>query len=139
VVADVPFIAQTADLCGGAAAAMVLRYWGMGDVQAEDFASLVDHRTHGISTRDLVAALGSRGVVARPISAGPEDARREIASGRPVIALIDAGGGRLHYVVIVAWANGRVLFHDPSIGPFRLTSDREFVLSWRPLAALLSW
>lgn len=131
MVADVPFMAQTVDLCGGAAAAMVLRYWGIGDVQAQDFASLVNKETRGISTRDLAAALGSRGAVARPINAEPEDARREIESGRPVIALIDGGGGRLHYVVIVAWASGRVLFHDPSLGPFRLASQSEFLRLWK--------
>jgi len=131
VVADVPFIAQTEDLCGGAAAAMVLRYWGIEDAQADDFAPLVGKSTRGISTRDLTAALLSRGVVARPISAEPEDARREIASGRPVIALIDGGGGRLHYVVIVAWANGRVLFHDPSLGPFRLADEGNFLKLWK--------
>jgi hypothetical protein len=85
-VVDVPFIAQSVDLCGGASAAMVLRYWGVTDVQAQDFAPLVNRETRGISTRDLVAALGSRGAVARAISAEPEDARREIESGRPVIA-----------------------------------------------------
>ena len=54
---DVPFFAQTVDLCGGAAAAMVLRYWGDRDVQAEDFAALVDSTRGGISTLDLVNAL----------------------------------------------------------------------------------
>lgn len=130
MVIDVPFIAQTVDLCGGAAAAMVLRYWGATDVQAEDFASLVDSARGGISTGDLTAALGSRGAVVHPIRAEPSDARGEIASGRPVIALIDGGGGRLHYVVIVAWAAQKVLFHDPSLGPFRVRSEDDFLRAW---------
>ena len=37
-VPDVPFVAQSEALCGGAALAMVLRYWGTTGVQAEDFA-----------------------------------------------------------------------------------------------------
>ncbi|MBX7186398.1 MAG: C39 family peptidase [Vicinamibacteria bacterium] len=131
MVTDVPFIAQTVDLCGGAAAAMVLRYWGIEDAQAQDFASLVDPEARGIRTGDLVAALASRGLLARPIRAEPEDAAREIQSGRPVIALIDGGGARLHYVVIVAWANRRVLFHDPSVGPFRLFDEKEFLRLWK--------
>jgi predicted double-glycine peptidase len=130
VVIDVPFIAQSPDLCGGAAAAMVLRYWGATDVQAEDFASLVDPARGGISTGDLAAALGSRGAIVHPIRAGAEDAKGEITSGRPVIALIDGGGGPLHYVVIVAWAAQRVLFHDPSLGPFRVGSETEFLARW---------
>ncbi|HQZ17605.1 MAG TPA: cysteine peptidase family C39 domain-containing protein [Vicinamibacteria bacterium] len=131
MVADVPFIAQTVDLCGGAAAAMVLRYWGVEDVQAQDFAPLVNRETRGITTGDLAAALGSRGLAARPINAEAEDARREIGNARPVIALIDGGGGRFHYVVIVAWANRRVLFHDPSVGPFRLLNETEFLRLWK--------
>jgi predicted double-glycine peptidase len=127
---DVPFLAQTVDLCGGAAAAMVLRYWGDEDVQAEDFATLVDSTRGGISTLDLVNALSARGAIARPIRAEPEDVRREIANGRPVIALIDGGAGRLHYVVIVAWAAGRVMYHDPSVGPFQVSVLGEFVARW---------
>ena len=132
VVVDVPFLAQTEDLCGGAAAAMVLRYWGATDIQSEDFAPLVDHAKGGISTGDLVHALISRGMLVRPISAESPDILREIQSGRPVIALIDAGGGgRLHYVVIVAWASGKVLFHDPSVGPFRVKTEGDFLRLWK--------
>lgn len=132
VVVDVPFLAQTEDLCGGAAAAMVLRYWGVTDIQSEDFAPLVDRAKGGISTGDLVHALTSRGVLVRPISAESSDILREITSGRPVIALIDAGGGgRLHYVVIVGWASAQVLFHDPSVGPFRVKTELDFLRLWR--------
>jgi hypothetical protein len=34
---DVPFISQSELLCGGAAAAMVLRYWGERGISAETF------------------------------------------------------------------------------------------------------
>ena len=47
---DVPYLAQTEDLCGGAAVAMVLRYWGERQVYAEDFAALVDRSASGIHT-----------------------------------------------------------------------------------------
>lgn len=130
IVVDVPFFAQSVDLCGGAAAAMVLRYWGVKDIQAEDFAPLVDSKKGGISTGDLVAGLGVRGAIARPIRAEAVDVRHEIANGRPVIALIDGGALRLHYVVIVAWASGRVMYHDPSIGPFRVRGEAEFTRLW---------
>ncbi|MBP6702745.1 MAG: C39 family peptidase [Vicinamibacteria bacterium] len=128
---DVPFMAQTEALCGGAAAAMVLRYWGVDDVQPLDFASLVDFSKGGISTGDLVGALTARGFAARPISAESADVVHEIGQGRPVIALIDAGRGRFHYVVIVAWASGRVLFHDPSVGPFQVKDEAEFQRLWK--------
>ncbi|MEO5761748.1 MAG: cysteine peptidase family C39 domain-containing protein [Vicinamibacteria bacterium] len=131
VIVDVPFLAQTEDLCGGAAAAMVLRYWGEADVQSEDFAALVDHGKGGIVAADLIRALSARGFEPRAIRAESADVSHEIASGRPVIALIDAGGESRHYVVIVAWASGRVLFHDPAVGPFRLLPEAEFHRLWK--------
>ncbi len=58
---DVPYLPQSEDLCGGAALAMVMRYWGERQVFAEDFAPLVDRSRAGILTTTLVAAVGRRG------------------------------------------------------------------------------
>jgi len=110
---------------------MLLRYWGVADVQAEDFAPLVDRTAGGISTVALSQALAARGLAPRSVRAVPAQVAREVARGRPVIALIDGGGGRLHYVVIVAWARGQVLFHDPAIGPFRLLAESAFEGLWK--------
>ncbi len=41
-VLDVPYVPQSGALCGGAALAMVLRYWGESGVLAEDFTALVN-------------------------------------------------------------------------------------------------
>ena len=41
---DVPYLPQTDALCGGAAAAMVFRYWGDAHADAQEFAALVDRR-----------------------------------------------------------------------------------------------
>lgn len=53
---EVPFLPQTEDLCGGAALAMVLRYWGAAAVQPADFAPLVDRGVAGIPTNVLASA-----------------------------------------------------------------------------------
>ena len=47
---DVPYVVQSEALCGGAAAAMVLRYWGERGIAAESFAALVDQSAAGIRT-----------------------------------------------------------------------------------------
>jgi hypothetical protein len=60
-VLDVPFLVQREHLCGGAAAAMVLRYWGEREVGSEDFAGLVDSASGGIRVEDLVSSLGREG------------------------------------------------------------------------------
>ena len=57
---DVPFVAQTELLCGGAAAAMVMRYWGERGIDAEAFQPLVDARAGGIRTDALATALRMR-------------------------------------------------------------------------------
>src|SRR4026208_1912066 len=58
---DVPFVAQTAALCGGASVAMVQRFWGAREVSAEDFASLVDVRENGIPASRLANAVQRQG------------------------------------------------------------------------------
>ena len=129
-VLDVPYLSQTTDLCGGAAAAMVLRYWGV-PATAEEFAPLVDARRRGILTADLVQALERRGVSAIPIRGEPADVQQQLALGRPVIALIGVEGGLLHYVVILAWHEGRVLLHDPARAPFRVAREAELLKAWQ--------
>jgi hypothetical protein len=131
-VLDVPFLAQGEDLCGGAAVAMVMRYWGAADVQAEDFAPLVEPARAGITTGALVRAVDERGWRALPFRASVETVRGHLARGRPVVALIRVAGGRHHYVVLVAWSGGRVLLHDPALGPFRVWTERDLLTAWQP-------
>src|SRR5918993_676608 len=62
---DVPYIQQSEALCGGAAAAMVMRYWGAAGVYAETFASLVNDAARGIRGDALLDDLRGRGWDAR--------------------------------------------------------------------------
>ena len=58
---DVPYLPQTEALCGGAAAAMIFRYWGDAHASVQQFEPLVDRAAGGISDAALVAAIASRG------------------------------------------------------------------------------
>ncbi|HET9952642.1 MAG TPA: C39 family peptidase [Candidatus Eisenbacteria bacterium] len=127
---DVPYVPQTEALCGGAAIAMVLRYWGEPAVLAEDFAGLVAPGDAGIRTDSLVAAVRARGFGAEPWFATASDVKRELAQGRPVVALVRASSRAFHYVVIVAWANGGVIAHDPAVAPDRTSDERAFDRAW---------
>jgi len=131
---DVPYLPQTEDLCGGAAVAMVLRYWGERQAYAEDFAALVDRSASGIRTDELAADVRRRGWLSRPFTAGAEPAgewmRQQIDRGRPIVALIEARPGRYHYVVVVAWTGEQVIVHDPARGPFRVMSRGGFDRAW---------
>ena len=119
---DVPFVSQTEALCGGAAAAMVLRYWGETTAYAEDFATLVDDSAEGITVNRLSRAIAERGWPATPFTGSTTDVEDHLARGRPIIALIEDRPGRYHYVVVVAWTGDRVVVHDPANGPFRIVS-----------------
>src|SRR5262249_11913898 len=88
-VVELPFVRQGPRLCGGAAAAMVLRYWGVSDASAEDFAPLVDESLDGIPVVALVRDLGARGFRVVPFRGESAEVAHHLARGRPVIALVE--------------------------------------------------
>lgn len=127
---DVPYLAQTESLCGGAAAAMVMRFWGATDVYPETFGSLVDHRAGGIHGKDLVDALHAKGWQATAVKGDVATVRSHLDKGRPIVALIQDRPNTFHYVVLVAWRAGRVVLHDPARAPFRVVAERTFLRAW---------
>lgn len=128
---DVPFISQSELLCGGAAAAMVLRFWGERGVSAEAFAHLVDRSAAGIRTDALVDELTKRGWTVQAVGGEQTLLRDQISRGRPVLALIEERPSAFHYVVVVAWHGQGVVLHDPARGPFVVMSAGEFERRWR--------
>jgi len=70
----VPYVPQPSALCGGAALAMVLRYWGVPDVRPEDFASALTAEGTGIPTDALRRLTEARGFRAFAFSGGQAEA-----------------------------------------------------------------
>jgi predicted double-glycine peptidase len=131
---DVPFVAQTPELCGGAAVSMVMRYWGARDVVPEDFQALVVPRERGIPTNDLTDAVRGRRWQAL---IGPADSaaswttlQDDVTRGRPVIALIEVSANTYHYVVVVGLTADVVVLHDPARAPFQVMSREAFERPW---------
>lgn len=137
---DVPYVAQTPELCGGAAVSMVMRYWGARDVVPEDFQSLVVPAERGIPTTDLTAAVQSRRwqtVVGPDVTeAAWLRLEQDISRGRPVIALIEVAADTYHYVVVVGLTADQVVWHDPARSPFRVMPREGFERAW---AAARHW
>jgi hypothetical protein len=131
---DVPFLPQTEALCGGAAVAMVMRYWGARQIYPDDFAPLVDRAAAGIATGVLVADIGRRGWQAVPFAGDATTAaawlQRQIDQARPVVALIEAAPGRYHYVVVVARTATDIVVHDPARAPFQTVTHAAFEQAW---------
>src|SRR5439155_6719791 len=82
---EVPYLSQTDLLCGGAAAAMVFRYWGDFHADVQQFASLVDMRAGGIASDTLVQAVESRGWRADHFEGSLAGLHGHLAAGQPVI------------------------------------------------------
>lgn len=131
---DVPYVAQTPELCGGAAVAMVMRYWGERQVFPEDFAGLVVASERGIPTGVLANAVRSRKWQAAVVAPDPLDARARIRNaldlGQPLIALIEVSPRTYHYVVIVGATDRELVLHDPARSPFRVMSWDGFDRDW---------
>jgi hypothetical protein len=127
---DVPYLPQSEALCGGAAIAMVMRYWGVTGVYAETFQDLVDSQAEGIRGADLLHALRERGFDASSMRGDERLVKAALAGRRPPILLIEDRPGRFHYAVIVGWTGARVVLHDPARAPFRIVDAASLLAAW---------
>ena len=127
---DVPYVSQSEELCGGAAVAMVMRFWGATGIYAESFSALVDKRSGGIKGEDLIRSLHERGWQAVSFAGDRQSIERSLQQRRPAIALIEVRPGRFHYVVIVSWSEGKVVVHDPARKPFDVRTEADFLRAW---------
>jgi predicted double-glycine peptidase len=131
VTLDVPYLPQSEDLCGGAAVAMVFRYWGDQHADVQQFAPLVDARAGGIAADRLTEFVTGRGwkVVRAPGSI--DFLNSQLAARTPVIILLEDRPGRYHYVVVVGTAEDVFVVHDPAIGPSRRLPTRDLLAKWQ--------
>jgi hypothetical protein len=123
-------VAQVPLLCGGAAAAMLERYWGSRGVYASDYAHLVREDEGGIRATDLADALVQRGYRVRASQGDPQAALDALRLHAPPILLL-GGGEPLHYVVLIGADSERVWIHDPRRGPARTLTHDDFARLWQ--------
>src|SRR5438477_12055653 len=128
----VPYLPQTDALCGGAAAAMVFRYWGDAHADIEQFAPLVDRHAGGISGAALVRAVEERGWLATVVPGSIDQLSEQLQHGHPIVILLAAGGPIYHYVVVTGIEPDAVIVHDPTWGPSRRIFIADLVRAWRP-------
>jgi len=127
---QVPYVSQSVLLCGGAAIAMIERWWGRRGVFAEDFAHLVRQDEGGIRTTDLASTMAARGWATQALSATPAMVQRSLADSVPVIVLLQVSKRRYHYVVVLAWRAGAVTYHDPAVSPAITVDSAKFMTRW---------
>ena len=128
---DVPYLPQTDALCGGAAAAMVFRYWGDTHADVQEFAPLVDRRAGGIANDVLTDAIRTRGWRAGRIAGSLDALAARVHDGQPVIVLLPDRGDRYHYVVVTSVVADAIVVHDPAWGPSRTIRAPDFGRAWQ--------
>jgi len=128
----VPYLPQTDALCGGAATAMVLRYWGDAHAGVDEFAPLVDRRAGGIAGDVLAKAIAAKGWSATVFAGSVERLQDEMQQQHPVIVLVADGSTLYHYLVVTAIDADRVVVHDPAWGPSRTIPLPQFLRIWSP-------
>ena len=130
---DVPYLPQTDALCGGAAAAMVFRYWGDAHADVQEFAPLVDRRAGGIANDVLTDAVRTRGWRAGRIDGSLDALAARVHDGQPVIVLLPDRGDRYryHYVVVTGVSADAIVVHDPAWGPSRTIRAPDFERAWQ--------
>src|SRR5712671_1020868 len=134
----VPYLPQTDALCGGAAAAMVFRYWGDTHADIEQFAPLVDRRAGGIADDVLVRAIEERGWRPRRFVGSVRLLAEQIENSRPVIILLadrSQKRGRPtfpvdHYLVVTGVEEDAIVVHDPAWGPARRIAVADLMRAW---------
>jgi hypothetical protein len=129
---EVPYLPQTEALCGGAAAAMLFRYWGDRHADVQQFEPLVDRRAGGIADVALVRAIEARSWVARRLDGSVAILRAHLAAGQPLMLLIEDRPQRYHYVVVVAGDEHAIYVHDPAWGPSRRLTLAQLERAWKP-------
>jgi Peptidase_C39 like family len=127
---NVPFLPQTPALCGGAAVAMVFRYYGDRHADVQQFEPLVDRRAGGIADDVLIEAVRQRRWRAVPLQGSIDVLRDHLAAGEPLVLLLEDRPGRYHYVVAVGADGEGVVVHDPTWGPWRRLDLSDFTRRW---------
>lgn len=137
---DVPFVPQTRDGCGAASIAMVQQYWQkqQGRPATADAAQIMrvldPAARNGIPAAAMLRYFQQNGYRAVAFSAAWPDLERELQQGRPLIAALEAGGGReLHYVVVAGIDDSRslVLVNDPAQRKLLKEDRSQFERAWK--------
>ena len=139
---DVPFIKQTAEGCGSASIAMLLKYWGAHGTSVapgRDDADaiqrqLYSHKGHGIFASDVERYLKESGFRVFALRGAWSDLREHLSQGRPLIISLEPGNSRapLHYVVVTGmdWQREAVFVNDPARGKLLRVERAEFEKEW---------
>lgn len=124
----VPFFPEDDKLCGPAAIASVMGYYG-ARTGMEEARRVYDERLQGSLPMDMLLYAKDKGFYAKYYEGGLEDLKANLASGRPLILFLNMGlpgypAG--HYVVAIGYNDryGTIIAHSGMNGRELISYDR---------------
>lgn len=133
IITQIPFFPQVDYQCGPASLAAVLTYRGATVTPAGIAAEIFSRSAKGTLDMDMVFYAEGKGLKVKRYQGTPEDIRRNIDSGNPLIVLIDYGFWvyeKGHYQVIVGY-NDRGFIVNSGQDRELFVSEAEFLKAWK--------
>jgi len=144
MIIEMPSGRQTFDFdCGAKALQLVLAYYGV-DIREDMLIKELACDRYGTPANNIVALAEKHGFrVIAGSSVSLETVKKYIDDERPVIVLVQAWADRYmtirdweeaneygHYVVVIGYQDGKIIFEDPSSFPRTWMTEEEFLARW---------
>ncbi len=139
LIKGVPVLVQGDKLCGPAALAAVMNYYGNPVTQQQVASSVFTKKAQGTFTLDMLLYVkAAKGLLATHYSGDLNDIRRRVRDGNPLILFLKTGLRRFpkgHYVVVTGFSDTYkvVIMHDGGSKPVIMSYD-TLLASWRKTA-----
>jgi predicted double-glycine peptidase len=141
---DLPGGIQTFDFdCGAKALQLVMAYYGV-EVREDRLIKALGADDKGTPVKSMIAVAEKRGfqVVAKS-GLSLEEVKQYVDANHPVIVLVQAWAERYmtledwrkddedgHYVVVIGYEDGIIIFEDPSALRRAWMTEEEFIARW---------
>jgi predicted double-glycine peptidase len=141
---ELPTGRQTFDFdCGAKALQILMAYYGM-DISEGDLMKELKCDAHGCPVQNMISVAEAKGFqVVRKSGLSLEEVKRYVDEKHPVLVLVQAWAERFmtledwksddddgHYVIVIAHADGVIVFEDPSSFHRTWLTEEEFMARW---------
>jgi ABC-type bacteriocin/lantibiotic exporter with double-glycine peptidase domain len=132
VIEGIPFYPQEAYQCGPASLAAVLNFHGVAVTPDDIAADIFSSGAKGTLGIDMVLYARKKGLRADQYSGGPDDLKRTLEAGNPVIILVDYGFWvyqKAHFMVLLGY-NEKGFIADSGREHLKFISQDELKRIW---------
>lgn len=133
VIENVPFYPQLTYQCGPASLAGVLNYWGVTVTPDGIAEEIYSESIKGTLDIDMVIYAQRKGVRALHYTGSMEDLKKNIASGYPIIVLVDYGFSVYqvnHFIVVIGYNDYGVIVNSGE-DRGKVIPEGDFIRAWK--------